>query len=289
MGRRQRVETAEIASFGFDEQLATIGGDPDRTPTNIGLRVPAFVPSDEVTGNVLGYLFLGARCDLSPGDRIVGYRTLAHAGLAKSTNADDPTAAPLIVFERPIETPGWRFVDGMIDMHLTTEPQAPARAQVGPFDQESFIFEDSGSPALLYETAHFPAVPAAPGYLGLDGYTPPPMRGKTEILTLRDVRTRWQRFSPFRYDVERPTTFRFYIRVVQTSLGTQEGGPPARPAVTLTGSDFSIEGLTREDNFVQFFPDAIYWRVGVALLVERAEPPKRIPSPPVGPPPPSPP
>lgn len=277
---RRRVETSESASFGFDDYLTGIGGDPERTPTNVGLRVPAFVPVDSLV-NPLGYLFLGARVDLDPGDRIVGYRTLASIGFAFNGNTDTPNAAPLAVFERQIESPGWRFVDGMIDMHLTTEPQAPAFRVSGPFDQESFAFEDASSPALLYETAHFPVAPTAPGYLGLDGYTPPPMRGKTEILTLRDVRTRWQRYSALRVDVERPTTYRFYIRVVQSSLGGQEGGPPARFQPTVTPSDFTIEGLTKEDNFVQAFPKAIYWRVGVALLVERRLVPLRIPTPPV--------
>lgn len=277
---RRRVETSESASFGFDDFLTGVGGDPERTPTNVGLRVPAFVPVDALV-NPLGYLFLGARCDLNPGDRIVGYRTLATIGFAFNGSTEVPTRAPLVPFERSIESPGWRFVDGMIDMHLTTEPQAPPRTQAGPFDQESFAFEDASSPALLYETAHFPAAPTAAGYLGLDGYTPPPMRGKTEILTLRDVRTKWQRYSALRVDVERPTTYRFYIHVVQSSLGGQEGGPPARPAVVVPPSDYTIEGLTKEDNFVQAFPRAIYWRVGVALLVERRLVPLRVPTPPV--------
>lgn len=277
---RTRVTTSESASFGFDDFLTGVGGDPARTPTNVGLRVPAFVPVDALI-NPLGYLFLGARVDLDPGDRIVGYRTLASIGIAFNASTEVPTAAPLVPYERQIESPGWRFVDGMIDMHLTEEPQAPARVQAGPFDQESFVFEDSSSPALLYETAHFPAVPAAPGYLGLDGYTPPPLRGVTEVLTLRDVRTRWQRYSKLRIDVERPTTYRFYIRVVQSVATAVEGGPPARFQPTIPPTDYTIEGLTKEDNFVQAFPKAIYWRVGVSLLVERRSVPIRVPTPPV--------
>jgi hypothetical protein len=277
---RRRVETSESASFGFDDFLTAVGGDEARTPTNVGLRVPAFVPVDALV-NPLGYLFLGARVDLDPGDRIVGYRTLASIGFAFNGLIETPLAAPLVPYERQIESAGWRFVDGMIDMHLTEEPKPPAVRLSGPFDQMSFAFEDANTPALLYETAHFPAVPTAPGYLGLDGYTPPPMRGKTDLLTLRDVRTRWQRSSALRIDVERPTTYRFYIRVVQSSPTAVEGGAPARFQPTVTPSDFTIEGLTKEDNFVQAFPKAIYWRVGVALLVERGRVPLRIPTPPV--------
>lgn len=277
---RTRVQTSESASFGFDDFLTGIGGDAARTPTNVGLRVPALVPVDALI-NPLGYLFLGARVDLDAGDRILGYRTLASIGIAFNGSIETPTLAPLVPYERPIESPGWRFVDGMIDYHLTEEPQAPARTQAGPFDQESFAFLDASSPALLYLAAHFPAAPAAPGYLGIDQYAPPPMRGETEVLTLRDVRTRWQRYSKLRIDVERPTTYRFYIRVVQTSLGAQQGGPPARFQPTITPSDFTIEGLTKEDNFVQAFPKAIYWRVGVSLLVKRRTVPLRVPTPPV--------
>lgn len=254
MGGRDR-DVLEATSFGFDEYLQGFGSDPSLTPASVGLRVPALAG--------VWYLFLGARADLDPGDAIVSYRQLATIAQLKNNTPDTPLLAPLIPVERHIEAPQWHPPDGFISWHLTTQPKAQAGPwRGGPLDQESFMFEDSSTPALLYQTATIPALPPAPGYLGLNAYTPPAMRG-VSILTLRDLRAPWHRPARMRYVIDRPTVVRFYIAVFQTN-------PDAREEIEITPSDFTIEGLEREDNFVQALVDYQYWRVGVSLGIERA-------------------
>jgi hypothetical protein len=253
-GRRDRNVT-EAVSFGFDEFLQTFGSDPTLSPTSVGLRVPA-LPG-------VWYVFLGARADLTDGDAVVGYRQLVTIAEPRGTNLEIPTQAPLVPFERHVEAPQWHPPDGFVSWHLTTQPMPQAgKRRAGPFDQESFAFEDSTTPALLYETAHFPALPPAPGYLGLDGYSAPMMRG-TSVLTLRDVRAPWHEPAPFRLTIDRPTAVRFYIAVFQTN-------PATRTTITLAPSGFADEGLEAADNFAQLMPLYQYWRVGVGLLIERA-------------------
>lgn len=252
---RDRRDVIETASFGFDDFLAGVGGDPSASASSVGLRVPAHAG--------VRYLFLGARADLDNGDAIVGYRQLATQGFANNGSVDTPNNAPFLPFERPIRTPQWHPPDGFISWHLTSEPKKPAGAwRANLLDQDSFVFEDSSTPALVYETAGFPGSPSAPGYLGLNAYTPPAMLG-TSVLTLRDVRAPWDEPTAMRFEVNRPTTVRFYISVLQTD-------PSTRLEIDLDPSDFTIAGLVPEDNFAQAFPLYQYWRVGVGLLVERA-------------------
>lgn len=261
MGSRAR-DVLETASFGFDDYLAGVGGDPTLSASSVGLRVPALAG--------VRYLFLGARVDLDPGDAIVGYRQLATIGFADNGSDEAPSAAPLLPIERPIAAPQWHPPDAFISWHMMGMPKAPAGAwRAGPLDQESFIFEDSSTPALLYETATIPSPAAAPGYLGLTAYAPPTMRG-TSILTLRDMRQPWHKPGRMRFEIDRPTTVRFYISVLQTD-------PATRFALTLDPSDFTVNGLTEEDNFGQAFPDYVYWRVGVGLIVERRKRTRRRP------------
>lgn len=259
MGRHRDV--LEAASFGFDDYLQTLGSDPTLSAASVGLRVPA-LPG-------VWYLFLGARADLDPGDAIVGFRQLATIAQAVSATPETPTLAPLQPFERQIEAPQWHPPDGFISWHLTVQPLAQAGARrAGPLDQESFVLEDSSTPALVYETATIPPLPPAPGYLGLSAYTPPMMRG-VSILTLRDLRgDTWRHDpAPMRFTIDRPTAVRFYIAVRQTD--------PTAPRIALAPAEFLIEGLEPEDNFAQAFPRFQYWRVGVSLLIERARKRKR--------------
>jgi hypothetical protein len=260
---RDVLETVlETASFGFDDYLAGVGGDPSLSASSVGLRVPALAG--------VRYLFLGARADLDPGDAVVGYRQLLTIGFAANGNVDTPNDAPLYPFERPVETPEWHPPDGFVSWHIMGEPKAPAGAwRAGPIDQESFVFEDASTPALLYETATIPSPAAAPGYLGLTAYVPPVMKG-TSILTLRDIRTRWDKPAAMRFEIERPTTIRAYAAVLQTNPGT-------RFSIELTASDFLVNGLAPEDNFAQAFPDYLYWRVAFSLIVERAKRTRRRP------------
>lgn len=263
----------EIATAGFDEFTQLVGGDPSLTPNATGLRIPA-LPG-------LRYLMLCAACDLAPGDRAVGYRQLTTMCFPKPGAAPPPTgplasasapAPPVYPFEVPIETPGWHFIDGFTSTHLTVEPRQPQRTNIAAVPQSfpSLAYEDSQTAAMVYETIHFPAVPTAPGYLGLDAYTPPALLGNP-LQVLRDVRNPWQggagSYVSLDYVAPIPSRLRGYVSVLQTD-------PTSRNEPTLTGLsdlqiDFASTSLAREDRLIVAFPRSfLYWRAALCLIVE---------------------
>jgi hypothetical protein len=264
-------ERSEVTAAGFDDfrQLVATGSvtDPLAGPDATGIRIPpAAVPA--------AYRILLCVLDLDIGDTLIGIRQGMEIGGIVSSSDDSGTPLPPLYPEiRPVETFGWHFIDGAWVWTLTSEPLAPPYRRTGPFDQDSFNFEDAGASALVYATAHFPAVPLLPGYLGLDAYTPPGMRGK-KIVTARDIR--W----PFDEDqsnaelwipVRRPTRFRLYCDVKQTD-------PEIRNAPTIgTSTDVrQVEGLVPEEEFLQFLAplanvsmQPVAWRAHGRLIYDR--------------------
>ena len=259
----------EVASAGLDDFLATLGGH------GTGLRVPAAVAgTGEGAPLFPPYLFLLAVADLVPGDALAGVAQIATVAAPQSSSAQD--GAPFYPFEREITSPLWHPPDGFIEWILTADRTPPSSTKTGPLDQDTFIFEDCETPCLLYETAHFPAVPTAPGYLGLDGYTPPGIRGES-ILTVRDLRYPWTDRNTLRsllYPAHTNTRLRLYARVQQTSAITRIGIPinGQSPIFFQYPGAFGPEdqllaasqgGALAEDTFQ-------YWRVGGRLILDRA-------------------
>jgi hypothetical protein len=252
------IHREEVVSAGFDDFLASL---PESAST--GLRIPrAKLPQR--------YRFLLDVVVLERGDAIVGLRQLLT--LAAVVFSGEGDLAPGYPYEREVVSPVWRFPDtGPPKWTLTAEPEsAPRDTPTGPNDQDTFVFRDSDTPALVYSTAHFPAVPLAPGYLGLDGYTPPAMQG-TPILWARDMRLPWQatEFQSMRIMATRPTRFRFYLDLLQSDPATRVNLPPPANTVALA----SWPALAPEDLFTLLFPgSAIYWRAAGSILVEKVTP-----------------
>lgn len=215
----------EIASSGLDDFLAGLGGH------NTGLRIPAQAVG-AVSGLPLTYLFLLHVVDLVPGDVLVGLAQLLTVATPQTTAA----STAVYPFEREIVSPLWRPPDGFARWFLTAENNPGSGRSTGAFDSDSFIFEDAQAPALLYETVHFPVVPPAPGYLGLDDYTAPALQGSV-VLEARDLRWPWsdlQSFPSMRRAVSTNTRFRFYVAVRQTSAATR----PKLPIAANAWADF---------------------------------------------------
>jgi hypothetical protein len=275
--RRQRErkdwERQELTSFGFDDFLQLVGGDMDRTPTSTGIRIPE-TPSDGV--NVGRYLALCACADVTDGDIIVGWAQLLTIA-ALIGQGDGGFTAPFYRDERDVKTPGWRFQDGFATFYLTAEPRAQVSMSQGPisplfvapppgksFDQESFVFEDATTSTMLYETCRIPAVPTAPGYLGLDQYQPPAIRGTRLLAFTRDVRVPFSTgsFEFLKIPIHQTMRVRAYCAVWQTNPGT-------RLKNTLAASSFA-GGLAPEEEFLQVYPNiSRYHRCGVRLLIDR--------------------
>ena len=279
------VERIEVASSGFDDFLGTLGADyPGGLPIYFGLRIPSFVPAAP-------YVFLGAACDLDVGDRLVGFRQyLSIAALiGQSPPPSDvpdalpaPPGAPLVVpsplppvfvRERPIVTPGWHPPFGWASWHLRIEQARNVKFPRGTLDQWSFIWRDSKGPALLYNTAGFPSPQLMPGYLGLDAYSPPPLRGKS-LFVAHDIRNPWQsdEFQAIGHVSRVPERALLYIVVQQTP-------PIVYPALTLDDQqlEFAAESLVPEDSFCQAFASSDletpalvqYHRCAASLVVDR--------------------
>jgi hypothetical protein len=208
----------EFGSAGLDDFLQTLG-DGHGT----GLRIPAAAVGSQ-SGLPIDYLFLLHAVDLLPGDELRGVAQLLTVAAPQATTPAPPAEPVTYPFENVVRTSTWHAPDSYQQWILTYENTPPTGAQRnGPLDSDSFVFEDCQSPALVYETAHFPAVPPAPGYLGLDDYTPPAVKGSI-VLVVRDLRWPWtddQSFPSLRIAVHTNTRFRFYLRIRQTSAATR--------------------------------------------------------------------
>jgi len=252
-----RVRRQETISTGFDDFLELLGAPPYST----GLRVPPLVgPS---------YRFLACVADLTVGDELVGMRQFASIAEYVPEPGEAPPPAPVYPEIRPIVTPGWRPPDiSPITWIVTAEPLVNFHRIQGPFDQDSFIFLDTTGPALVYQTATFPALPPLPGYLGLSSYAPPPRRGQT-ISLLRDIRFPQQQneFFAIRRPITRPTRIRVYVETSQTDPDTRFV-PDFSTSLSTAQLSF-VNGMVPEELFAQDFTDYVLHAVGASLIIDR--------------------
>lgn len=252
-----RHEREEIATVGFDD-FATLAPDAFGVPVRTGIRLPALAG--------VRYRVLCASAQLDEGDAVTHLRQFLQVGSQYSTSIDPPNVPPFYPFVQDVRTSTWKFNDGNVVWSLTTEPNPPFRATVGPWDQASFHYDDADGAALLYATAGFPPVKGLPGYLALNAYTPPPMRG-TLALVMRDMRNPWDDLhaDQIRIPIVRPTKIRVYADVLQTNASTRYV-----PSLATETNPYNVTGLCPEDNMLQLFRDSLrYWAVGCALGIER--------------------
>lgn len=245
----------EAASVGFDDFLQLVGGDAANTPEGTPIRVP--------TAPGFRYRVLTAVIDLNPGDAVVGLRQAVELWTVYPTIVDEAPTPPGFPARLPVVTPFWHFVDGFTTWTLTFESVPPGSHRFDPNESRSFAYEDSTSPALVFETVHFPMAPAEPGYLGLDDYTPPGMRGQA-FLTMRDIRYPWgeNALQTLRIVADGPRRARLYCDVLQTN-----------PATRFNPSDLSaaqLAALCPEDRYTLANPLAArYGAVAGAIRVSR--------------------
>lgn len=249
----------EVISVGFDDLLELAGPDPYST----GLRVPPLV-------GVPFYRFLACVADLAEGDEVIGLRQFAEIAQYDLESGGSPPPAPVYAERRPIVTSGWHFADtAPMVWTITFERLQNFYRRTGPFDQTSFLQYDTTGPALVYETAAFPAFPTLPGYLGLSAYSPPAMRGIVQY-ELKDVRFPIQQndFFAIRRPILGPMRVRVYVDVQQTDPGSRFV-PAYATSLSAQQLFFVSGGMTPEEQFLQAFPQAIVHSVGAALIFDR--------------------
>jgi hypothetical protein len=250
----------ELSAQGFDETLILVGGDAAGTPYASGLRVP-YAPG-------FRYRLLVSVVDLAAGDFIMGLRQLVELWAFYGTGEEEPSPPlppdpPYYVFKLLVSTPDWHFIDGFTTWTLTSEPLPPPSHRFNVQEQQSLAFEDSTTPALVFETVGFPGAPLLPGYIGLNAYTPPAMRGQVE-LCWRDLRFPWSEnsMSSVRMRATGATRVRLYCDVLQTDP-VNRYNPDVGP--------LNPQGFGLEDKFVTLdFPtSARYGVVNGSIIVGR--------------------
>lgn len=257
----------EVASAGLDDFLATLG-DGHGT----GLRIPSAVV--DFNGNLIDpYLFLLASADMGPGDALVGLSQYLSIALPQA--AGEGGTPPIVPYEVPIRTPRWHPPDGFAEWLVTFDNSPPAQVKGNAFDSDSFKYEDATTPALVYETVHFPAAPTAPGYLGLDAYTAPAVLGSV-VLELRDLRYPWEAqwaYDALRLYADNNVRVRLYCRIQQTIAGRRPTMPiPASAFTTFPGSLAPEDGLLTLSQDNKLADDTLqYWNVAGRLVFDRGE------------------
>ena len=271
MGKRY-----EIAAIGVDEALQGSSSDPfgSPLPTSIGLRVPSFIPNSS-NPQLNRYLFLLASRTIGRGEvvKLRGWRQYATIGISAPSNTS--------VGSRPVEfevvTPGFRFPDGNISWHVVREPLQGVAMNRPNTDLANFMFKDSDTPALLYQT-YSQTAPSGYYMLGLNGYSAPLDRYGTwepvaGLGNVHDLRTQWRNAEVWddslNVCVGGPARVSFYASVLQSN-------PQTRPAAN-NPTPTSI-GDPPEESFITRWNGqgpgglesggVIYWRVGGALILE---------------------
>lgn len=258
-----RLRRHDLGTAGLDDFLANLGGH------NTGLRVPA-ASIGAVSGLPLDYLFLLDVLDLAPGIAIVGVAQLLTIA-APQVVGDG--ASPVYPGEVAIRSILWRFPDSFMRWIVTVEGMPGKPAPLGPSDSDSFVFQDSSTPALVYQTVHFPAAPPAPGYLGLDDYTAPGIQG-SPFLEVRDLRYPWRDVNTFRsarWVWNSTVRVRFYLKLRQTSPATRSKIPLGQTLFTDFPGTFAPEDgyLSASQNSTGELADTLqYWRCAGRLLLE---------------------
>jgi hypothetical protein len=170
-GLRTRVCNGryEVVTAGPNSEFGFIGSDPYQTSAYTGLVVPS-TPTSQLGSR---YLMLIARASFQGGEqssdnagvRLVGIRTYAEL-IARipgrtsplATGSGPPTGST-VVFRREIESPLWHPPDGNISWHVMTINKV-SRDTRNPLNTDGVMFQDSTSPALLFQTLAGP--PTAP-------------------------------------------------------------------------------------------------------------------------------
>jgi hypothetical protein len=152
----------EVVTNGPNPEFGFIGSDPYDTNAYTGLVVPS-TPSSAI-GNAR-YLFLLARASFSTGEqssdrlgvRLVGIRQYAElvaripAGTDPPLNREfGPPEGSTVTFHKEITSPLWHPPDGNISWHVMVINKVQ-RDTRNPANTDGFIYQDSLSPALLYQ------------------------------------------------------------------------------------------------------------------------------------------
>ncbi len=256
----------EIVTVGPNPEFNFIGSDPYDTNSYTGLVVPS-TPSSSISD--ARYLMVLARSSFSTGEqsadrrgvRLVGIRQYAEliARIPAGTsplNSTGPRSGSTVTFRKEIKSPLWHPPDGDISWHVMVINKVQ-RDTRNPSNTDGVMYQDSTSPALLYQVAS----PYVPPNGGRPWGTPL----AASLGNMHELRYKWRADnSEYVLDISIPTPCDvvFFASVRQNN--------PAFNPEFLDGTTNQFAALSDEDKFlVAYSSFAQYGAVAGALIFDQ--------------------
>lgn len=281
----------ECATVGIDEFLQGVGSDPWGSMAATGLRIPGLAtPAFGAGGKDLRYIFECCRVDIPGGarKRILYWRQFLKLG---GLVAASKRPVEFLVGSTGNSDPSFAFSDGNVSWHvMRVVPSDMFAKGSGPLDTRSFRFRMAPTgPALLYETATFPAAHINPltgrpdFYTFLTSYTPPklgrppgtPLAGS--LSGVLSIQAPWDTGQDIDLIVPGPCSVIVYAVVRQTNISARATG------VTLGQQNLSSEeefvDAISQEKIASPYTGANFWKVGAALGVETVDEPDEVDEP----------
>lgn len=265
MGRKRIF----VSTQGPDSSLLLVGGPEPGSDGNVGLILDAQPTTTRQTRIMvrLASVFVPQRTrgivvDISQLLTICATVDSSETQPLLQRNGDPPTS--LLLFEKQVVTPMWKFPDGNVSWHLR---RCPADQQIGNLKQNA----GRGYCSELYQCEPDILVNNLPAELG--GYIPPcagiiPGEPISDFGTWRDMRFPYRRarsHEPLGIEVVGPCIICLYASVWQTDPATR-----LYPGSGIEQEMLNpISGLEPEDQFwVNNYLTARYYRIGAELTVD---------------------
>lgn len=262
-----RAGRNEIVTNGPSAEFGLVGSDPYNTNAYTGLVVPA-TPTSQVDGR---YLFVLARQSFSTGEqsssrhgvRLVGIRQYADlvarlpARVAPLASDVGPPTGATVTFRKEIVSPLWHPLDGSISWHvmIINKVQRDTR---NPSNTDGFIYQDSLSPSLLYQTS----VPYAPPNGGRPWGTPI----GASLGNIHDLRYRWRSdYSEYALDIPIPTPCDVVL-----FASVRQNDPALNPTLASTVDCSAFSALCPEDQFMVAYNEFVqYGSIAGSLVFDQ--------------------
>ncbi len=256
-GRYELVTNGPNPEFGFIES------DPYGTNAYTGLVVPT-TPSSAI--NDARYLFLLARSRFGDGERspekhgvrLVGIRQYAElvaripSRTAPLSSDSGPPEGSTVTLRKEIVSPLWHPPDGNISWHVMVIPRT-TRDTRNPANTDGFIYQDSLSPALLYQTT----APYTPPNGGRPWGTPL----GASLGNIHELRYPWRtQYNEFSLDIPLPVPCD-----VALFASVRQNDPDLNPTIATDCSTFLA--LSEEDRFLVGFSTFAQYGVIAGSLV----------------------
>jgi hypothetical protein len=194
--------------------------------------------------------------------RLVGIRQYAElvaripAGTSPLSEGGPPTGST-VTFRKEIKSPLWHPLDGDISWHVMVINKVQ-RDTRNPANADGFIYEDSLSPALLYQTA----APYSPPNGGRPWGTPL----AASLGNIHELRYLWRvENSEYVLDIPIPTPCDVIL-----FASVRQNDPSLNPSLANPALIPQFSALSEEDQFVVAYPTfAQYGSIAGALVFDQ--------------------